>query len=356
MQTTASGAASDRYPLTLRATDTEVTRPADDELPHSATPTRLSRPYVSLFWRLFLPNAAVVVGSGIARWVHPVHGEAVAVAITVAVMLALNLLLMRWAFAPLAKLNASMRGIKPPAAGTRIDISGPESEVTLLAHSFNDMLDRLETERRDSARRTLHAQEEERRRIASELHDGLGQDLTALMLELRAIAADSPGEIRPRLRAGEERTLQIVEDVRRLARQLRPEALDELGLVPALAALCKRISGPTGLGVRFEPPQALNRLTHDQELMVYRVVQESLTNAVRHSQAREATVSLQHHDSSTTLTIDDDGQGLSRSPQPGGGINGMRERAMLNGGHLVVEPSHLGGVRVLLRIDQRADL
>lgn len=354
MQTIQSGAASD-HPLTPWQAGAGVARSAGGDASGRVPPTRLTRPYVSLFWRLFLPNAAVVVGSGIVRWIQPAHGHVIALAVTVVVMLALNLLLMRWAFAPLAKLNASMRSIKPPAAGTRIDISGPESEVTLLAHSFNDMLDRLETERRDSARRALHAQEEERRRIASELHDGLGQDLTALMLELRAITADSSDRIRPRLRATEERALQIVEDVRRLARQLRPEALDELGLIPALAALCKRISGPTGLHARLEPTHVLSGLTADQELTVYRVVQESLTNVVRHSQAREAIVRLRDDGRTVTLTIEDDGHGLSRSPQLGGGINGMRERAMLNAGHLVVEPSERGGVRVLLRVERRHD-
>ncbi len=341
-----------RQPLTFLPAPAESADLAGNGRPGQAAAPPSSQRYVSLFWRLFLPNAAVVMASGVARWVQPANGQVFILVATVVVMLAINLVLMRRAFAPLARLNASMRSIAPPAAGPRIRISGPDSEVTLLAHSFNDMLDRLENERRDSARRALQAQEEERRRIASELHDGLGQDLTALMLELREIAADSPSEIRSRLRAGEQHALTIVEDVRRLARQLRPEALDELGLVPALAALCKRISSPAHLQVRFEPPDGLNGLSPDQELMVYRVAQESLTNAVRHSHAGEATVSLRADNGAVTLTIEDDGRGLKGLPRLGGGINGMRERAMLSGGQLIVESAASGGVRVVLHVDR----
>jgi two-component system sensor histidine kinase UhpB len=324
------------------------------EAPSARDREALRRPrYVSLFWRLFIPNAAVLLLAGFVLWVEPANGRVILLAIGLILMLAINIVLMRRAFAPLAQLNASMRSIDPPAAGTRIEVTGPESEVTVLTRSFNDMLDRLETERRDSARYAMRAQEEERRRIAGELHDSLGQDLTALILDLRAIASDSPPAIRDRLSGSEQQALGIVEDVRRLARQLRPEALDELGLVPALAALCQRMSDPGGLTVRFEPPKSLHDLSSDQELMIYRVAQESLTNAVRHSHGREATVRLRSGGDrdGVVLTVEDDGDGLRRPAGRHGGISGMRERAMLNAGWLSVERSDSGGVRVVLRVD-----
>jgi signal transduction histidine kinase len=134
-----------------------------------------------------------------------------------------------------------MRRVDPLAPGERLPQEGTTSEVSDLAAAFNDMLDRLEGERRDSARRAMGAQERERRRLAAELHDEIGQSLTALLLQLRRGAVDG-NNAGPLLGQGARATERILDDVRAVARRLRPEALDDLGLASALNSLCEQLS------------------------------------------------------------------------------------------------------------------
>src|SRR6185437_2008464 len=157
-----------------------------------------------------------------------------------------------------------------------------------LTAAFNEMLDRLETERRDSGYRAMVAEETERRRVAAELHDEIGQRLTALVLSLDHVAKLAPDE----LAGTTAETKETLEGVRRLARRLRPEVLDELGLVPALRNLCDRFESPDRLVVHRSLPTDGPRLQDDAELVIYRVAQESLTNVVRHAHARHVHVSL----------------------------------------------------------------
>jgi signal transduction histidine kinase len=138
-------------------------------------------------------------------------------------------------------LTALMRRVDPLAPGERLPQEGTTSEVSDLAAAFNDMLDRLEGERRDSARRAMGAQERERRRLAAELHDEIGQSLTALLLQLRRGAVDG-NNAGPLLGQGARATERILDDVRAVARRLRPEALDDLGLASALNSLCEQLS------------------------------------------------------------------------------------------------------------------
>src|SRR3712207_2998781 len=147
-------------------------------------------------------------------------------------MRALNLLLLRPAFRPLDELAETMRRHDPLAPGARARVDG-DPDVAALASTFNDMLDRLESERRDSARRALMVQEEERARIARELHDEVGQTLTGVMLQVESLAAVIPDELREQLDELRETAREGTEEVRRIARRLRPEALEELGLESA---------------------------------------------------------------------------------------------------------------------------
>jgi two-component system sensor histidine kinase UhpB len=244
---------------------------------------------------------------------------------------------MRRAFAPLVRLTALMERIDPLRPGDRLPDLGRGSEVSLLTRSFNAMLDRLEHERRDSARRELAAQERERARIARELHDEVGQNLTALAMLLTRLADGSDEDLARRLRAARESTLGTVDDVRRIARQLRPDLLDELGLTAALATLCERMSEATGLRIVRELPTDLPELSPEVQTVLYRVAQESLTNVMRHAQAGEARLTLTvGGDESVVLRVDDDGIGLGDAKDigTGGGIRGMRERALLVGGEL----------------------
>jgi two-component system, NarL family, sensor histidine kinase UhpB len=308
------------------------------------------RGVIPLFWRLFIPNACVLVAACVVLIVEPANGRVLALVGGMAIMLGVNLVLMRRAFGPLMRLTALMDAIDPLRPGQRVPTAGPASEVTVLARTFNAMLDRIETERRDSARRAAADEEAERRHLAAELHDEIGQTLTALLLQLNQMAArgDSAGN---GLVEARETARVALEDVRRLARRLRPEVLDELGLVPALDALCSRLSQQTGLPIDRALPPASPDLTPEEELAVYRIAQESLTNVVRHAGAGEARLTLRCDDDHVELTVADDGIGM---PETGvrmdGGVRGMRERAVLIGGEISWARSDAGGTLVRLRL------
>ena len=316
-------------------------------------PDRPERRFVALFWRLFIPNVAVLLAAGIVLWLQPANGRFIALAAGVAAMALVNVLLMRRAFAPLERLTTFMERIDPLRPGQRVPVLGPESEVSMLARAFNGMLDRVEEERRQSARRELAAQEAERKRIARELHDEVGQNLTALAMLLNRIGRDGDGPLDARLDEARRATLATVEDVRRLARELRPVALDELGLVAALTALCEGLSQRTGLRIARDFPAGLPPLAPEAEVVVYRVAQESLTNVLRHAAAGTAEVSLRVVGDALLLRVADDGVGLRGAVKSGGGIRGMRERALLVEGDLLIEESAAGGVAVALRVPLR---
>jgi two-component system sensor histidine kinase UhpB len=235
----------------------------------------------------------------------------------------------------MTRLAALMGAVEPGQPGRRAILSSRAgAEVTALGEALNSMLDRLEDERRESGRRALAAQEGERARIARELHDEVGQTLTAVALR----AERAMGEMSPQdeaLAEIAETVLRSLEDVHRMGRELRPEALDELGLVSALIALCSRVTEQGGLNVCRELEWQLPALPGEVELVIYRVAQEALTNALRHAHAEHATVRLRCVDERVALSVRDDGRGF---PERAGerGIAGMRERALLIGADLEV--------------------
>jgi two-component system sensor histidine kinase UhpB len=245
-----------------------------------------------------------------------------------------------------------MTEIDPLEPGRRLPVLGPRSEVSELTDAFNEMLDRLETERRESGRRALVAQEEERRRVALELHDEIGQQLTALILHLDRMARTSPAGLSTELEETAAAAKETLEDVRGLARRLRPEVLDQLGLVPALRNLCDRMAAGTGIVVRRSLPASPPALSEDAELVIYRVAQESLTNIARHAAAKEADVRLDADGGELRLAIGDDGTGiaLDESSASSGGLRWMRERALLIGGRLEIGRSPAGGAEVRLHV------
>jgi len=219
--------------------------------------------------------------------------------------------------------------------------------VLALARAFNAMLVRLEAERRERSSPVLAAQEEERLRIARELHDEVGQTLTAVALRAEHAAAGA-GVAGRELVELAEIVQHSLRDVRRISRELRPEALDDLGLVNALIALCTRVAGQSGIRVDRRLESSLPELAADTELAVYRIAQEALTNAIRHSRATVVTVTLARLNGGLALTVSDDGGGLPRRLVEGAGLTGMRERALLIGAEL--EIASAAGVTVSLRV------
>jgi two-component system sensor histidine kinase UhpB len=314
-----------------------------------------------LYWRVFGTNAAVLVLALLGLVLAPVTvsaplhvTELVVLVAGLLVMLAINLLLLRTAFRPLDELAETMRRHDPLSPGARAHVDG-EPDVAALAQTFNDMLDRLESERRDSVSRALMVQEAERQRIARELHDEVGQTLTGVMLQVESLAAVIPDELREQLDELRETAREGTEEVRRIARRLRPEALDELGLQSALAALAIRIADQANLRVDKQLDSRLT-LSPQQELVVYRVAQEALTNVARHAAADQARLRLRREDGNAVLTVRDDGRGLdSDAAASSHGIRGMRERAMLIGAQIAIGPAPGGGteVKLIIPLDPR---
>jgi two-component system sensor histidine kinase UhpB len=312
---------------------------------------------MSLFRRVFVPNALVLVIACLLLVLSPatVHSpvalhEALTLAGGLGALLLVNLFLMRRAFGPLERLTSLMGRIDPLEPGRRVASDEGASEVIQVARAFNEMLDRLEHERRESALRTLSAQESDRRRFARELHDELGQVLTALVLRLKGTAKAAPPSLRPQLMDAQDTARLALEDVRRIVKELRPEALDDLGLVSAVAALSTGFSKRTGVLVDLDLHRDIPGLTPEAELVVYRVTQESLTNAARHSQSERVLVQLSAGTEGAELTVRDRGCGAAPPALGGSGIRGMRERAVAVGAELFVESVPGVGTEVKLRV------
>jgi two-component system sensor histidine kinase UhpB len=325
---------------------------------HNATdrPAEPPRP-VPLFWRTFLTNAAVFGAAGLILVLSPATvsspvslGEATVLAAGACTMLILNLALMRRAFAPLERLSAAMETADLQHGGERIPVYGGDAEVVQLTEAFNAMLERLERERRQSARLILSAQEDERARIARELHDEVGQGLTAGLLHLERASRESADMRVQELENAKEVVRESLDQVRGITLRLRPEALDDLGLRSALLALCERVQAGAQLKIHAELPTPLPPLTPEQELVAYRVAQEAMTNVLRHADAEGAWLSVREADGVVLLEVEDDGQGFRAGGAPGAGIEGMRERALLVGGRLRMGTSRCGGASVVLSL------
>ncbi|MEX1652722.1 sensor histidine kinase [Streptomyces pseudovenezuelae] len=310
---------------------------------------------MSLFWRIFALNA-VVLGSATALllWapvtvsVPVVLTEAVILVAGLVVMLVANAALLRIGLAPLDRLTRLMATVDLLRPGQRLP-EGGRGETADLIRTFNAMLERLEHERASSSARALFAQEAERRRIAQELHDEVGQSMTAILLALERAADEAEEPLRGELRQAQEITRGSLDEVRRLVRRLRPGVLEDLGLVSALTSLTSEFATHVGLRVvrRFEA--GLPVLEQQTELVLYRVAQEALTNAARHAEAAQVEVSLHHTDEAVVLSVADDGRGTGAAPE-GAGMRGMRERALLIGATLDVISQPQAGTTLRLTV------
>jgi len=308
---------------------------------------------VSLFWRIFGLNAVVLgFATALLLWapvtvsVPVLLTEAAVLVGGMTVMLVANGALLRWGLSPLDRLTKLMTTVDLLRPGQRLPVSGG-GEVPELIRTFNAMLDRLEHERATSSARVLLAQEAERRRIAQELHDEVGQSMTAILLVLGRAADDADQPLRDELHQAQEITRESLDEVRRLVRRLRPGVLDDLGLISALSSLTHDFATHTGLRVVRRFDADLPVLDHETELVLYRVAQESLTNAARHADAERLEVGLAHADAAVTLTVADDGRGIEAAHE-GAGIRGMRERALLIGAALDITSAPGAGTRIRL--------
>jgi signal transduction histidine kinase len=244
------------------------------------------------------------------------------------------------------------------------DRAGPDPRFTdedlRLAATFADRaavaVDLSERVARDALRRVVGAQELERRRLARELHDETGQALTSILLGLKA--AEDAGE-RAQMRAAiaslRNLVVETLHDVRRLAIELRPQALDDFGLVAALQRLTETFAEQTGIDAAFEHALGAERLPGDVETALYRIVQEALTNIVKHAGARRVSIVLYRRHDSVSAVIEDDGRGFEAlgSDESGLGLVGMRERLGLLDGKLTIESTQGSGTTIVADVPLR---
>lgn len=284
---------------------------------------------------------------------HP--ALALILALAVALMILVNVMMLQRRFRPLERLVEAMERVDVSRPGANLQIPsdglGASEEVERLNRAFRRMLERLEAERRRTSSTALAAQEQERARIARDLHDEVNQSLTALLLRLEAARARAPVEVAHELAETKALANQAMEELLMLARQLRPTALDDLGLGAALAGHVKELGRRGTINTSFQAEGDFSGLPADVQLVVYRVAQEALSNAAQHSGADHVRVKLVRAGDRVELAVQDDGSGFTFDQAARGlGISGMRERALLVGGDMHVESRPDSGTSVRLTV------
>jgi len=246
------------------------------------------------------------------------------------------------------KVDLSRPGLALPSS---IDGIGETEEVERLELAFLRMMRRLEAERRRAGSAALRAQEEERARVARDLHDEVNQSLTGLLLRLEAAREAAPPQLEAELEETKALANQAMRELLSLARQLRPTALDDLGLTAAVAGQVEQLARGE-IAAEFEADGEFSDLDDDAQLVVYRVAQEALSNAARHSGAGSVEVRLRRAErGGVELEVADDGRGFAfDEAERGLGIAGMRERALLIGGELTIESRPQHGTTVRLSV------
>jgi len=305
---------------------------------------------------VFLVTAVLFGATSAANLNLRIQGERWQFALlAMAIMLALlaNIVMLRRRFSPLEQLIDRLERIDP-AQAVSFDqpVSGEMEEVDRLSATFKRLLERIESERRRSGRLVLRAQEEERKRVARDLHDEVNQALTAILLRLQALMQDAhSAEVERELSQLKRLVNQAMEELLQLARQLRPTALDDHGLLPALEGQVRRFGDQNGIEALLRTDGESTGLGDDQQLVVYRVAQEALANVARHADATRVDVDLSTTGGGIDLCVRDNGRGFDSTLPPSGlGLNGMAERARLVGGELSVYSSAGRGTTVTLHV------
>jgi two-component system sensor histidine kinase UhpB len=274
------------------------------------------------------------------------------------VSVALNFVVLQIAFRPLMDLGKVMSRVQKGERSLRAPLTGFDRQADMLARTFNMMLEAIDDANRLRANQIIAAQEQERKRIARELHDETSQVLTSLLISL-AILEEAITNDEARQRITETRALahQTLRAIRNLSIDLRPSALDDLGLLPALRWYVKEYQHKFPIEVDFQASGFKKRLPPEMETAIYRIVQESLTNIAKHAQAHTATITLREDADAVYATISDDGKGFDldelqrkQDRDRGLGLVGMHERAHLLGGTLAIESAPGQGTTIQFRI------
>jgi two-component system sensor histidine kinase UhpB len=320
----------------------------------------------TLFTQVLILNASLVcLAALLAATLAGLELEETARVVTVilsaaALSLVVNLAVLRRRFTPLENLIEDMEKVDLARPGANlppsIDGKAETEEVERIELAFLRMMRRLEAERRRAGSAALRAQEEERARVARDLHDEVNQSLTGVLLHLEAARAAAPPELKAELDQTKKAANQAMSELLTLARQLRPTALDDLGLRAAVEGLTESFDAGD-IAISFSAEGEFTTLPEDVQLVVYRVAQEALSNAARHSAASNIDVSLARRHGDVTLEVRDDGSGFAfAESETGLGLAGMRERSLLVDGHLNIESRPGNGTTVRLRVDPGAGL
>ncbi len=318
--------------------------------PRPTGPRRLLR--LPILYKVLFANAAIVVLGAVAgTWLTVVAtraGQGSAplvlgfVLLGVVLSVVVNWVVLRAAFRPLTCLERAAEAVRRGDLSARAEPTHfADPQMTRLAETFNGTLYELERDRaelRSVASQVINAQEEERKRISRELHDDTAQVLFAQLLRVTALKDSPREEVRGAAATLEEMTVEALEGVRRLALELRPPALDDLGLQAALADLAQRFAEQLGIPIDYQARGPRGRLPAEVELVLYRVAQEALTNVAKHARAGHAWIDLERGTEDVTLSVQDDGRGFDPSAETrrdgrglGLGLFGMAERVALVG-------------------------
>lgn len=348
------------------ARDPLLATPQDSRGPRWAPRSLLTLPIV---FKVLIANALVVAFGAIAgTWVtqqtvlrsaeqRAVLLIVVFVLIGVILSLAVNYLVLRAAFQPVSNLERAAIAVRRGDFSVRVEASAfTDPQFAQFATTFNATLDEIAADRdqlRQLASQVIRAQEQERKRIARELHDDTAQVLFAQLLRLTALKSSSSAEVRDTAASLEEMTVDAIEGVRRMAVELRPPALDDLGLLAALGDLAQRFGDQRGVEVDYQARGLRGRLSPEVELVLYRVAQEAITNIAKHAGATRVWIDLDRAGDDVTLSVRDDGRGfdpaLARARDDRGlglGLFGMEERVALLGGSFNVWPRKGGGTEI----------
>ena len=308
-----------------------------------------------LFYKILIANSAIValgaiVGTIVTVWhvrAYPgsVHYELIALfaGAGFAISFAVNFLAIRLALDPLDRLQAAVDDARGGRMDVRVSLGRLSDErFDRLADAFNRTLDRLAQDScqlHQLSQALLQAQEDERQRVARELHDEAAQALTSLLLRLRLLErAETPAAAHEHVVELRRLTAQALEDVRKVALELRPTILDDLGLAAALAWRVDEFNAAGSAHAALEIVGLDGRLPRQVELTCYRLVQEALTNISRHAGATSVRIAVGRAPALLDLQIRDDGVGFDAAAvSPGLGLRGMRERLALLGGDLAID-------------------
>src|SRR5690348_12006345 len=266
----------------------------------------------------------------------------------------INYALLKFALSPLTRLRETMQQAQAGDMTSKAPVNGFDPDADALAKTFNTMLAAIDELSKSRAIQILHAQEQERKRIARELHDETSQVLTSLLISL-AMLEESVGSEAARVRIADTRALahQTLRAVRNLSIDLRPSALDDLGLLPALRWYIKEYQQKCGIEVELTTSGFKERLSPEMETAVYRIAQESLTNTAKHAHAHKVRIAMSEDGKTLRMHIRDDGQGFDaeavlKTPwqDRGLGLAGMLERASLLGGNVRITSRRGEGARI----------